>query len=59
MRYAWAGLALALLAACGPAQVNERRIADADSEPGNWLTHGRTYNEDRYSPLDAINTQNV
>ncbi|MCC6788431.1 MAG: PQQ-dependent dehydrogenase, methanol/ethanol family [Hyphomonadaceae bacterium] len=59
MRYAWAGLALALLAACGPAQVNERRIADADSEPGNWLTHGRTYNEDRYSPLDAVNTQNV
>ncbi|MBL8546903.1 MAG: PQQ-dependent dehydrogenase, methanol/ethanol family [Hyphomonadaceae bacterium] len=59
MRYAWAGLALALLAACGPAQVNERRIANADSEPGNWMTHGRTYSEDRYSPLDAINTENV
>ncbi|MEZ5960883.1 MAG: PQQ-dependent dehydrogenase, methanol/ethanol family [Hyphomonadaceae bacterium] len=59
MRYVLAGLALALLAACGPAQVNERRIANADSEPGNWMTHGRTYGEDRYSPLDAINTENV
>jgi len=59
MRYAWAGLLLALLAACGPAQVNERRISNADSEPGNWLSHGRTYGEERYSPLDAINTENV
>lgn len=59
MRYAWAGLALVLLAACGPAQVNERRIANADGEPGNWMTHGRTYGEDRYSPLDAINAENV
>jgi len=59
MRYAWAGLLLALLAACGPAQVNEQRISNADSEPGNWLSHGRTYGEERYSPLDAINTENV
>lgn len=59
MRHAWAGLVLALLAACGPGQVSERRIANADSEPGNWMTHGRTYSEDRYSPLDTINTDNV
>lgn len=59
MRYVLAGLAVALLAACGPAQVNERRIGNADSEPGNWMTHGRSYSEDRYSPLDAINTENV
>jgi len=59
MRYVWASIGLALLAACGPAGVTERRILNADSEPGNWLTHGRTYAEDRYSPLDAINVENV
>jgi len=33
------------------------RIAGA--EPGNWLAHGRTYDESRFSPLDQINTDNV
>lgn len=41
------------------ARVNEARIVGADSEPGNWLAHGRTYSEQRYSPLDQINDQNV
>ncbi len=36
-----------------------QRIVDGDSEPGNWLTHGRTYLEQRYSPLAAINADNV
>lgn len=35
------------------------RIAAADSEPGNWLAHGRTYDEQRYSPLKLINEDNV
>lgn len=35
------------------------RIAAADDEPGNWLAHGRTYDEQRYSPLTMINDQNV
>jgi quinohemoprotein ethanol dehydrogenase len=35
------------------------RIAAADSEPGNWLTHGRTYGEQRFSPLRAIDTRTV
>jgi len=39
--------------------VDAARITNADSEPGNWLSHGRTYSEQRYSPLDQINTQNV
>ncbi len=39
--------------------VNEDRILKADSEPGNWLAHGRTYSEQRFSPLDAINDGNV
>lgn len=43
----------------GVAQINGSRIANADSEPGNWLAHGRTYSEQRYSPLDQINTETV
>src|SRR5262245_51518895 len=57
---ALAGLGLAAaLAACGPAAVTEARIACADREPGNWMTHGRTYSEQRFSPLDDINRENV
>lgn len=55
---AFAAIALLVaLAGCGPAQVNEARIAAA--APGDWLTHGRTYNEDRFSPLTQINAGNV
>src|SRR5690606_31282147 len=28
-------------------------------EPGQWMSHGRTYSEQRFSPLDQINTENV
>jgi PQQ-dependent dehydrogenase (methanol/ethanol family) len=35
------------------------RIGAADKEPQNWLTHGRTYSEQRFSPLAKINTSNV
>ena len=40
--------------------VNEARIIKAASrEPGNWLAHGRTYAEERFSPLTQINTESV
>jgi len=39
--------------------VTGARIIAADSEPGNWLTHGRTYAEQRFSPLQQINRENV
>ena len=39
--------------------VDGARIAAADSEPGNWLAHGRTYGEQRYSPLAQVNSNNV
>jgi quinohemoprotein ethanol dehydrogenase len=42
-----------------PTDVNESRIINADREPGNWMTHGRTYSEQRFSPLNRINDQNV
>lgn len=45
--------------AAGLAQVDAARIINADAEPQNWLAHGRTFDEQRYSPLDAINEANV
>lgn len=35
------------------------RLLQADAEPQNWLTTGRTYDESRDSPLDRINAGNV
>ena len=34
--------------------VNGERIRNADAEPGNWLSHGRTYDEQHFSPLAYI-----
>ncbi|MBV9086493.1 MAG: PQQ-dependent dehydrogenase, methanol/ethanol family, partial [Acidobacteriaceae bacterium] len=42
-----------------PAAVDAERLINADREPGNWMTHGRTYSEQRFSPLKQINDQNV
>jgi quinohemoprotein ethanol dehydrogenase len=42
-----------------PAQVDATRIVQADQDPGNWLTHGRTYSEQRFSPLAKIDAGNV
>ena len=41
------------------ATIDGDRIIAADSEPGNWLAHGRTYDESRFSPLTQINADNV
>ena len=40
-------------------EVDGARIEAADQEPENWLSHGRTYDEQRYSPLKQINSRNV
>jgi PQQ-dependent dehydrogenase (methanol/ethanol family) len=40
-------------------EVDGARIEAADQEPENWLSHGRTYDEQRYSPLNQINNSNV
>src|SRR5262245_32408965 len=68
----WIGVLVLLLAGCQrqqaaapkvtsvpPARVDAARIIGADREPQNWLAHGRTYSEQRYSPLDSINMANV
>jgi quinohemoprotein ethanol dehydrogenase len=64
-----AGAALLALASCGEsnkplaaitaADVNAAAIEAADQRPGVWLTHGRTYSEQRYSPLKQITGDNV
>ena len=42
-----------------PANVDQARMTAADGEPGQWMGPGRTYGEQRYSPLDQINADNV
>lgn len=39
--------------------VDGERIINADKEEGNWLSHGRSYDEQRFSPLTQINETNV
>ena len=39
--------------------VTDERLRPADRDPGNWLTHGGSWQELRYSRLTAINAANV
>lgn len=39
--------------------VDEARLSNAASDLDNWLSYGRTYAEQRYSPLDQINDENI
>ena len=40
--------------------ITDERIINLESEePGNWLSHGRTYEETRFSPLTQINKETV
>jgi len=39
--------------------VDAARILGADGAPGEWLTHGRAWGEQRFSPLDGIDASNV
>ena len=42
-----------------PGWVDAKRVSNADAEPENWLVHGRTASEQRFSPLTQINDSNV
>ena len=39
--------------------IDDKRIIEAESEPENWIAHGRTYEEQRFSPLTKINKESV
>ena len=41
------------------ALIDDARIRNAESEPGNWLAYGRTFEEQRFSPLDQIDRETV
>src|SRR6187397_3497239 len=63
IRRAVALVAMLLVAACHAepeaGNVTEARLLAADDDPDNWLSHGRTYAEQRFSPLADINDRNV
>jgi quinohemoprotein ethanol dehydrogenase len=41
------------------ANVDEKRLVEAGKDTANWMSYGRTYDEQRYSPLTSINDKNV
>jgi alcohol dehydrogenase (cytochrome c)/quinohemoprotein ethanol dehydrogenase len=49
----------AFCAGAASAAESPQRIVNADSEPGNWLSYGRTYSEQHFSPLKQIDTRNI
>src|SRR5256885_4056460 len=60
-RTAWVAAAAVLsgapAAAAGTADA--KALLSAADNRGEWLTHGRTYDQQRFSPLEQINTGNV
>jgi PQQ-dependent dehydrogenase (methanol/ethanol family) len=64
IRLASLAIGVFALAACSsspapPSLTDTQRIIAADTEPGSWLTHGRTYGEQRFSPLAKVTTETV
>lgn len=55
---AWV-LCIFTISAANAAGVDQRRAVAANSDESNWLLHGRTYDEQRHSPLRNINTNTV
>jgi alcohol dehydrogenase (cytochrome c)/quinohemoprotein ethanol dehydrogenase len=41
------------------ADVDAARLVGAEQDPANWLTYGRTYSEQRFSPLTRITAGNA
>jgi alcohol dehydrogenase (cytochrome c) len=53
------GTLLSVAAPAKAGEVTSDRLINADKEPQNWLMNHRTYDAQRYSPLDRINAGNV
>lgn len=43
----------------GETHAYQQRMVNADDDTNNWLLHGRTLGEQRFSPLNAINEDTV
>ena len=56
-----AALLIANQAVSGPAAVDAERLrnTDAPGNVGDWMSHGRTWSEQDFSPLTQINDKNV
>jgi quinohemoprotein ethanol dehydrogenase len=53
---------ISILASAGCArkhEIDDAALRDADADSANWLTYGRTYAEQRFSPLKQIDEQSV
>src|SRR6266566_4356362 len=46
-------------AAEAPVKVDAARMNNADRDAANWLSYGRTYSEQRFSPLSSITADNA
>jgi quinohemoprotein ethanol dehydrogenase len=40
-------------------EVDDAALRAADSDSANWITYGRTYSEQRFSPLKQVDEQSV
>jgi len=57
-------ISILILVSCGSepakfADVDSQRLLNAAATPEEWLTYGGTYDEQRHSALEQINTDNV
>jgi quinohemoprotein ethanol dehydrogenase len=56
-------LAVLMLASCKPAMdgggIDAEALRNAGANTANWISYGRTYDEQRFSPLDQVNAGNV
>ena len=58
----WFALALGaglIIGCASPRPVDDAMLRAADGDSANWLTHGRTYAEQRFSPLHQIDEKTV
>src|SRR5580704_17385947 len=44
---------------CKVSEVDDAALRAADGDSANWITYGRTYSEQRFSPLKQIDEQSV
>lgn len=55
--------AMVVLCATGasaqPGNVDDQRLLNAQSDPSNWVSYGRDYRNQRFSPLARIDAKNV
>jgi quinohemoprotein ethanol dehydrogenase len=50
---------LSITGCARPVEVDDAALRNADSDSANWITYGRTYSEQRFSPLKQIDEESV